>query len=410
MAAVLPSGVPLIPRSLAAGIHKMASWFPVVSVTGPRQSGKSTIVRAAFPDYTYVNLEDVQVRRQAREDPVGFIRNRPAHLILDEAQYVPDLFSMIQVVSDERGTTGQYILSGSQNFLLLKRIKQSLAGRVGIIRLLPLSYEEACDSQLKPSVDEFMFRGGFPRLYDRDTSGETIPSQIFFSSYLNTYIDRDVTGNLDVRDSVAFRRLLRLCALESGNLVNYANLARDASVDYRTVRQWLSILEASYVLFPLQPYYSNHIKSLTKTPKLYFYDTGLLCWLLGIRTLGDLLTSDRLGAVFENLIVEETLKNHLNRLEEPELYFYRDSAGTEVDLLDLTDSARPRMAEIKSGQTYHDRFASKLGPVGEKIGVPREGRFVVSRVESGFETKEASVRTAQDWLLSGSAHVTPDES
>ena len=385
----------MITRSLSEEIRRMASWFPVVSVTGPRQSGKSTIVKSVFPEYTYVNLEDPLLRNAALDDPVGFIRNRPEHLIVDEAQYVPDLFSMIQVVSDERGATGQYILSGSQNFLLMKRITQSLAGRVGILRLLPLSYAEVLAHDETVDADAFMFRGGFPRLY-----ASNIPVGTFFTSYINTYIERDVSDYLDVRNLVGFRKFLELCALNAGNLTNYANIARDADVDARTAKAWLSILESSYVTFELMPYFANQSKRLIKTPKLYFYDTGLLCNLLGITSVEKLLLSPHLGAVFENLVVAETLKAHLNRNEEPRLFFYRDENKIEVDLMDFTDADNPRLVEIKSGQMYRDSYARHLTIVGDALGIERERRYVVARVESSYEAKGASVRSASDWLKS----------
>lgn len=383
----------MIPRLLAGQVRQMASWFPVVSVTGPRQSGKSTLVREVFPDYGYVNLEDPQIRTAALDDPVGFIRNRPRRLIIDEAQYVPDLFSMIQVVSDEHREQGQYVISGSQNFLLLKRITQSLAGRVGILKLLPLSYGEIQTVRSDASADDFMFAGGFPRLYD-----VSLPPSRFFPSYLDTYVQRDVAEYLDVRNLAGFRTFLKLCALNAGNLMNYSNLARDADIDARTAKAWLSMLESSYVAFPLMPYYANVGKRLVKTPKVYFYDTGLLCHLLGIRSVGELLTSPYLGAVFENLIVAETLKMHLNADEEPRLFFYRDESKVEVDLLDFTDDAHRRLVEIKSGQTYHDRFATHLSTVGKRLEVSPEEWYVVARVESSYQAKGAKVRSAEDWL------------
>ncbi len=385
----------MITRSLSEEIRRMASWFPVVSVTGPRQSGKSTIVKSVFPEYAYVNLEDPLLRNAALDDPVGFIRNRPERLIVDEAQYAPDLFSMIQVVSDERGATGQYILSGSQNFLLMKRITQSLAGRVGILRLLPLSYAEVFAHDETVDADTFMFRGGFPRLY-----ASNMPVGTFFNSYINTYIERDVSDYLDVRNLVSFRKFLELCALNTSNLTNYASIARDADVDARTAKAWLSILESSYVTFELMPYFANQSKRLIKTPKLYFYDTGLLCSLLGITSVEKLLLSPHLGAVFENLVVAETLKAYLNRNEEPRLFFYRDENKIEVDLMDFTDADNPRLVEIKSGQMYRDSYARHLTVVGDALGIERERRYVVARVASGYETKEASVRSAFDWLKS----------
>lgn len=389
-------GNSMIPRDLTSHVQRLASWFPVVSVTGPRQSGKSTIVKHAFPEYAYVNLEDPQLRKAANDDPVGFIRNRPEHLIVDEAQYASDLFSMIQVVSDERSTRGQYVLSGSQNFLLLKNISQSLAGRVGLVRLLPLSFKEVSSAALLGSpnpADDFMLRGGYPRLY---SSG--MPLELFFSSYLSTYVEHDVAGYLDVRNVTTFHKFLRLCALNAGNLMNYAKLANDTDISARTAKSWLSILESSYVTFELMPYYANEGKRMIKTPKIFFYDTGLLCYLLGITSKEQLLLSTHLGAIFENLIISETLKRHCNRGEEPQLFFYRDDRKVEVDLLDYTDSTHPEIVEIKSGQTYRDAFARHLNSIGEDLGIAVDHRFVVARVESSFQAKDAQVCSAADWL------------
>ena len=383
----------MIPRQLAAKVKQLASWFPVVSVTGPRQSGKSTLVRATFPEYDYVNLEDPQLRRSALDDPVGFIRNRPNRLIIDEAQYAPELFSMIQVVSDEHAQPGQYILSGSQNFLLQRNITQSLAGRVGLLKLLPLSFSEASEADSTITPDDFMFTGGFPRIYDTG-----MPPHVFFDNYLDTYIERDVAGYLDVTNLVGFRTFLRLCAANAGNLTNYSRLAKDADIDVRTAKSWLSILESSYVLFRLPPYHTNARKRLTKTPKLYFYDTGLLCHLMGFDDLHELLLDQRLGAVFENLVVAETLKRHFNLGEDPHLYFYRDESKIEVDLLDFTDTNHHQLIEIKSGQTYQERFARHLGRVGELLGVPTSQRYVTARVEASFQAKHAYVYSARDWL------------
>ena len=371
----------------------MAGWLPVVSVTGPRQSGKSTLVRNAFADYSYVNLEDVQTRAAAQIDPVGFIASHPAPLVIDEAQLAPDLFSQIQVVSDKTGAPGQYVLSGSQNFLLLKRISQSLAGRVGIVRLLPLSYAEVHESR-DITVDQFMFRGGYPRLYDID-----IPEHIFFDGYVSTYVERDVAGYLDVRNVDAFELLLRLCAQNAGSLFNISRLSSDLSVAKDTVRSWLSILESSYVIFRLQPHHANLRKRLTKTPKLYFYDTGLLCYLLRISSVEELLQSPYLGMVFENLVVSETLKRHLNAGKKPELSFYRDDSRIEVDLIDSTDASSIELVEIKSSQTYRSSFSRHLTKVGDMLEIARGNRHVVARVESEFHTSECWVNPVSSWLL-----------
>lgn len=384
----------MINRVMADQMRAQAQWFPVLSVTGPRQSGKSTLVKSVFDSYEYVNLEDPQLRREALEDPVGFIRTRPARLIIDEAQHAPELFSVIQVVSDEREEAGQYILSGSQNFLLTKRIGQSLAGRVGLLKLLPVSYEECRGYDPACASESFMFTGGYPRLLSTG-----MPASLFFSSYLDTYIERDVADYLDVRNLTAFRRFVQLCALNAGNLMNYSSLARDADIDARTAKAWLSMLDASYITFALHPYYRNPGKRLTKSPKLYFYDTGLLCYLLGISSSEQLVSSEYFGAVCENFIVAETQKNHLNRGVRPELYFYRDDRKIEVDLLDFTDARARKLVEVKSGQTYRDAHARHLQTVGVELEVPAADRYVVSRVEHGFRASAATVSTYDEWLL-----------
>lgn len=384
----------MINRVMADQMRAQAQWFPVLSVTGPRQSGKSTLVKSVFDSYEYVNLEDPQLRREALEDPVGFIRTRPARLIIDEVQYAPELFSVIQVVSDEREEAGQYILSGSQNFLLTKRIGQSLAGRVGLLKLLPVSYEECRGYDPACTSESFMFTGGYPRLLSTG-----MPASLFFSSYLDTYIERDVADYLDVRNLTAFRRFVQLCALNAGNLMNYSSLARDADIDARTAKAWLSMLDASYITFALHPYYRNPGKRLTKSPKLYFYDTGLLCYLLGISSSEQLVSSEYFGAVCENFIVAETQKKHLNRGVRPELYFYRDDRKIEVDLLDFTDARARKLVEVKSGQTYRDAHARHLQTVGVELEVPAADRYVVSRVEHGFRASAATVSTYDEWLL-----------
>lgn len=239
-----------------------------------------------------------------------------------------------------------------------------------------------------------MLTGGYPRLLSTK-----MPASTFFSSYLDTYIERDVAEYLDVRNLTAFRRFVQLCALNAGNLMNYSSLARDADIDARTAKAWLSMLEASYITFTLHPYYRNAGKRLTKSPKLYFHDTGLLCYLLGISSSGQLVSSEHFGAVCENYIVSETQKKYLNRGIRPELYFYRDDRKVEVDLLDFTDAHRKKLVEIKSGQTYRDAHARHLKTVGDDLGVPVADRYVVSRVEHGFNAVGATVSTYDGWLL-----------
>lgn len=383
-----------VERQLESKLVDMAQWFPIVAITGPRQSGKSTLARHAFPQYDYVNLEDPQIRASALEDPVSFIRNRPDHLIIDEAQYAPDLFSMIQVASDERNTPGQYILTGSQNFHMMQHIGQSLAGRVGLLKLLPFSYQELWESSLtSKDTDPFTLRGGYPRLYSA-----SIPLDIYFQSYIETYIERDVAGLLGVRDRTAFRKLLYACAHLAGRLVNISSLANDIDVSTATIRSWLSMLESSYLIFFQQPYHANLKKRLTKKPKLYFYDTGLLCHLLHIETTGELVSHALFGEIFENLIIAETAKCSFNTAKTPELYFYRDDSKREVDLLDYTLS-RPQAAEIKSSRTYHAKYATQLTSVCNDLSIDEQDRFVIARVEDTYHTDNCTVSSAHDWLV-----------
>lgn len=384
----------MIARTLSSFIKDNARWFPVVSVTGPRQSGKSTLVQRVFSDYEYVNLEDEATRNLALADPTGFIRERPARLVIDEAQRVPELFSAIQVASDASGEPGQYVLSGSQNFLLLKQIGQTLAGRVGICKLLPLSYRECKDYGEGLTPDDFMLMGGYPRLHVAN-----IPPSVFFENYVQTYVERDVAGYIDARSMTAFRALLGLCAQGCGSLLNVSRLSNDLGVARATIDSWLSILESSYVVFRLQPYHANLRKRLTKTPKLYFYDTGLLCHLLGIKTPEQLRDSPARGSVFENLAVAETLKRHLNAGRSPELYFYRDDSKIEVDLVDATDRTAPELVEVKSTTTFRADFARHLGGVGDALGVPEENRGVVMRSDATHVVNGTKYWSAHDWLM-----------
>lgn len=384
----------VIQRDIASWTRKNADWFPVVSITGPRQSGKSTLVKAVFPEYQYENLEDPGVLAMALDDPVGFIRHRPQKLIIDEAQLAPELFNVIQVVSDEVSTPGQYVLSGSQNFLLLKQITQSLAGRVGLLKLMPLSYREAHGAVSELRVEDFVIRGGYPRLYDVD-----IPPEVYYENYLSTYITRDASGHVDPSNLSVFRNFIAACADGCANLLNLTSLANDVGISPKTARSWLSLLESSYVVQLLQPYHANLRKRLTKTPKLFFYDTGLLCHLLGIRTTDQLLTSRHRGAVIEDLVISETAKRHMNAGRQPQLYFYRDDSKIEVDLLDMTNPTATELVEIKSSATYRSSFTRHLASVGNLIGVDVANQSVVMNADKTVMVGGRTVWSMRDWLL-----------
>lgn len=377
-----------IPRKLSSHLSALMEWFPVVSVTGPRQSGKSTLLREMLPDVRYLNLEDPGIRQQIQEDSLGVLRSLGTPLIIDEAQHVPELFSAVQIISDERGTPGQYVLSGSQNFLLMESITQTLAGRLGISHLLPLGFSEA-----GAEPQDFQLQGGYPRLR---TTG--MPSEIFFDNYIRTYIERDVTGLLGIRNATAFRKFLKAVSFQAGSLVNYSNLANELGIAFQTAKDWMSILESSFVIFTLPAYQTNRRKSLTKTPKIFFYDTGLLCHLLGIRSTEDLALCPHKGAVFENFIVAETAKHHIHSGRTPEMYFYRDSSKREIDLLDFTTQS-PTAIEIKSSYSYQSKFTRHLVPISELLDIAPERRLVVYLGTESLDLEQFRTVNAGEYLL-----------
>lgn len=336
----------MLPRQLTPSLQRLAAHFPVVAVTGPRQSGKTTLVRALFANKPYVSLEDPVEREFAEEDPRGFLARYPDGAIFDEAQRWPDLFSHLQGLVDTDRRPGRFILTGSQQFGLLADITQSLAGRVGITQLLPLSLSELPTSTREDiGLDAFLRTGGYPLLHAQD-----IPPADWLASYVATYIERDVRQVLKVQDLSAFQRFLRLCAGRTGQLLNLSALADDAGISHSTARAWMSILEASYLVYLLPPFHRNFGKRLIKTPKLYFLDTGLAAWLLGIRTDEQLATHPQRGAMFETLIVGEAIKARYNAGHAADIYFWRDNNGLEADLI-FEAGNRLQTAEIKSGAT-----------------------------------------------------------
>ena len=336
----------MIPRVLTSTIQRLAKGFPVLVLTGPRQSGKTTLVRDTFPDKPYVSLENPDTRLFACEDPRGFLARYLDGAVFDEVQRAPELLSYIQGIVDEQRTPGRYILTGSQNFALSRHVTQSLAGRAGIAQLLPLSGSElVAEGLLASGLDHWLFTGGYPAL--RSTS--VTPSD-WFASYVATYLERDVRDLTSVRDLITFQRFLRLCAARTGQLLNLSSLATDCGVAQSTATAWLSILEASYIVFRLTPHFANFGKRLIKSPKLYFHDTGLAAFLLGIQTPEQLATHSVRGALFETMVVAEYLRARWNRGNVANIYFWRDSTGNEIDLL-LDEAGLLRPVEIKSGQT-----------------------------------------------------------
>lgn len=344
----------LITRTAEKELKTLAGQFKAVAVVGPRQSGKTTLVRMAFPDKAYVSLENPDTRRFAIEDPRGFIAGYPDGAILDEIQRTPDLFSYLQQVLDENKGKGRFIITGSNNFLLQENISQSLAGRVGYLYLLPLSINEL--PTFKFSVNEQIHKGFYPAMYEQE--GQTDVSK-YYLNYIRTYIERDVRLIRNVTDLYAFERFLRLCAGRTGQLLNMNSLAVETGVDNKTIGAWLSVLEASFVVFRLQPYHRNYNKRIVKMPKLYFYDTGVASALLGIENPDQLALHPFRGGLFENMVVIDFLKSRYNRGKPNNLYFWRDSLGTEIDLLvEKANSLLP--IEIKSGQTITDDYFKSM--------------------------------------------------
>ncbi|NTV25452.1 MAG: ATP-binding protein [Chlorobiaceae bacterium] len=336
----------MIDRLMTSTLLRLAGSFPVIVMTGPRQSGKTTLAKAVFSDKPYVTLEDPDERAFAIEDPKGFLRRFSAGAVFDEAQRWPDLFSWLQGLVDADHQPGKFVLTGSQQFGLLAGISQSLAGRAGIIHLLPLSLSEIPSvKEQTRSLDELMITGGYPALHSRQ-----IATGDWFASYVATYVERDVRQVLNIQDLTTFQRFLRLCAGRNGQLLNLSALAGEAGISHNTAKSWLSVLESSYLVHLLPPYYRNFGKRLVKSPKLYFLDVGLACWLLGIRSAEVLALHPLRGALFESLVISEFIKSRYNKGLPSDLYFWRDNNGVGADLVFETGS-KLQPVEIKSGST-----------------------------------------------------------
>lgn len=345
----------MIPRQVETIIRKQLAGFPIVTITGPRQSGKTTLARKIFSDRPYFSLEDPDVRQLAFDDPRGFLRRMPDGGVLDEVQRAPDILSYLQTHVDASSRMGLFLLTGSQHFGLMSRISQSLAGRTAFIELLPFSVFELDRAGVRPSgLNTILFNGGYPPLYDRD-----LDPSLWLPAYVTSYVERDVRQLLKVQDLDAFQRFLRLCAGRSGQLLNFSSLANDCGITHNTAKAWISVLEASYVLFLLRPHHANFNKRLVKSPKIYFYDTGLLCWLLGIQDASQITVHPLRGSIFETFIVSELMKTRFNRMLNTVFYFWRDSSGNEIDV--LADYAGKLMPiEVKSGQTLNRDFFTGL--------------------------------------------------
>lgn len=345
----------MFPRTAVHTLKRLASGFPIIALTGPRQSGKTTLAKAVFADKAYVSLENPDEYEFAERDPRAFLARFTAGAVLDEVQRCPQLLSWLQGLVDERNRMGDFILTGSAQFELIAGISQSLAGRVGRVELLPLSGAELEAAGLLPeTLEDMLLRGGYPALYDR-----TLLPGDWFPNYVATYLERDVRQIIAVRNLSLFQRFVRMCAARSGQLLNLAALGADCGISAVTAREWLSVLEASYLVALIHPYHRNFGKRLVKSPKLYFMDVGLMAWLLGIRDAASIQTHATRGALFETLVVSECIKQRFHAGQSADLYFWRDSAGHEVDLVFETQSG-VQAIEIKSGSTFASDWPDAL--------------------------------------------------
>lgn len=342
-------------RDITPKVVEALDKFPIVGIMGPRQSGKTTLCQLLQPTFTYVNLEDLSLRSFAKSDPKGFLETYKNGVIIDEIQYVPELFSYLQVYTDQRKINGEYLITGSQHFLLSQHIAQSLAGRIALFHLLPLSLNELQQGEFNfENWEDYAIRGSYPRKWLND-----IDSFEFYGNYLNTYIERDVRLLKNIMNLDTFQKFIRLLAGRTGQLFNQSSLGNELGLDNKTVNSWMTLMEASFIAFRLSPYHTNFNKRIVKTPKVYFYDTGLLAYLLGIRSKQDVEVHFAKGQLFENFIILEKMKTAWNYKTHEQFYFWRDSSGNEVDLL-IEDGLKLQAVEIKSSKTIHPNFFQNL--------------------------------------------------
>lgn len=358
----------MIKRNIADVVSSLFSFFPVITLTGPRQSGKTTLCRRLFGELPYVNLEDASTLAEIAYDPKGFLNKYPDGVIIDEAQRFGEIFSYLQVAVDEDRMTGdskrRFIVTGSSNFALMQRSAQSMAGRTAVLTLLPLTYNELQTRHTDATTSGCIVRGGYPAVWNAGDAGR----DIILSNYYTTYVERDLRQLINIKDLHQFNSFVRLCAGRVGSEFNASAIAVEVGVSVPTVKSWLSILETSYIVYLLPPYYANISKRLVKTPKLYFYDTGLAAWLMGINTEEQLDVHPLRGALFENMVVGELMKRRLNRGEVPQLYFYRDKGQHEVDVLEEERDGTLKAYEIKAGKTFRPDYFTQLSYLRSVLG------------------------------------------
>ena len=357
-------------RTMEDVIKEASQYFSVISVTGPRQSGKSTLLKHLFPDIPRYSIKDVNVREFAEHDPVAFLHQHPKGMFIDEVQKVPQLLEYIQGIVDDNPDC-RFLLTGSSNFELLHGLCESLPGRAGVYELLPMTYHESESTMSAKPLDEFLYNGLYPAI-----CAEKNKARLFYPSYVKTYLERDVRDLLKIKDQMQFMKFMKLCAARVGSIFNASELAGQIGVDSKTITNWLSVLQASYLVTLLPPYYENISKRLVKSPKLYFNDPGLACYLLDIESPRQLARDKMRGAIFENYVVMEVIKHRYNRGLLNGVYFYRDSNQNEVDIL-LKEEGEITAIEVKSSMTYHTSFEADISHLSDWIKTPVVKKMVV---------------------------------
>jgi predicted AAA+ superfamily ATPase len=362
----------MIKRAIQKELSVVSKEYAVVTISGPRQSGKTTLAKMQFPNHTYCNLEHPDTRRLAERDPNAFFEQFPAPMIIDEVQRVPELLSYIQIKADETSKRGQYILTGSHQLALHEAISQSLAGRTALLELLPLSIEELSAAGIERSRDEYIFQGFYPRIY-----AEMIDPQTLYRNYFRTYVERDVRQILNIKDLNLFEQFIHLLAGRTGQVINFHSIGNDLGVSGKTLKEWLSVLEASFVVFRLPSYFNNFGKRIVKSPKIYFTDTGFLCYLLGIEKPEQVMRDPAFGSLFENLVVIEALKAQTNQGKRPHLYFFRDNNRHEVDLV-FNKGRKLFPIEIKASMTWNPDFLKGIHYFKRTVPYAEKGIVIYS--------------------------------
>lgn len=386
----------MIKRELEDSVVRLSTQYPVITLTGPRQSGKTTLCRKIFPHYPYINLENLHDRERSQKDPINFLKEFSEGVILDEIQRVPSLTSYIQGIVDEKNKPGHFILTGSQQFEVTQSIQQSLAGRTAVLKLLPFSYSELYSGIEKaqrlplPSLEDILYQGFYPRIHDQKLN----PTEAL-SFYVSTYLERDLFSFIQVKDISLFERFIKIIATHVGQLVNYSQISNDCGVDQKTVKAWISILEASYIVFQLQPHFNNLKKRITKSPKIYFYDVGLAAYLLGITSVEHVKAHPLRGALFENFVIADMLKSRFHHVKDNNLYFFRDHVGHEVDVI-IDEGALRRPGEIKSSSTFQSALLGHLKFYQDLDSQHHVSPFLVYGGDTSFQFQGVDVVSFRD--------------